>query len=903
MKIHIAIPKDLDELRAIVQEVVRQLSEESSEGEENLPVLELIEGMGGSSATALDPHIDVFLGLGWMKLDLEGPGSLPDLQASRERWRGNGRNAWLLYRCMRMPGKLDDIDGGALDNLRGLFRRLRSEGPKDLVYREFETTKQLADLLEQDLARLRSSAIERQDRPETKARSSDNELATALHPGEAYEMSFLSVGVGSLPADEDRRRDVSKLRAAFRGLVEQTSSSYGGTTLRWSEGDGLVAFWRKRRRDSAVMTALKVLHSMPVFNLDLENNPLPDPVRVRMAVHDAAIVFSLPPEAIEAEGIDTVVEMQRDHTEPGELTVTKSLMARLDPRLHSRFTSRGRVGQEPTFGCRLPSVELAPEQATLEEISSRFERQKKEAVRCLEALSSESDLGQVAAALDSAYSTLNRYSVGFGRLDSGWSSLFLEELESSTGALLEHEFELWSLLRKTGRDAGPQLAAAIKATSRRRARSVAILEKLLERMRPVGKKEAAGADLDERLMGRIQDLLRADALDSETILTDLLLHRRAGLIEFLSTRGADEQHGPLLDKLWTAADLLVLDDIISSRGPGRSSDLGILACLSGGPISDHRFALIERLLTQETVHDLTVACEAAGMKPSEEDLQIVGRCVVLGHADGPTRAVAAKILSESSMWQSLSLPDVPIGSLYAIGERIHRRENEDAKKIFFDCVRTPMLEAIAASRERQDIENLAALTLLMIEYPFLVEGGYFERFDSLVQALQARAQEAGVHLEYFEALTRTLEQARKEEGRPGRLPAGVRQLPLTLQRRLAAEPIYLLWFVTHPDPRIAGETIHHIGLSNVERVLRLREISGVVMQALMKRPELFTRSETLLTALGHPKCDQRFAAHHIPGLARSTRGRKALESLARNPSAHPAVRALARQAATGRRRG
>ncbi len=902
MKIHIGIPTDVDEFRVLVEEVVRRIAADSSDGEKHLPKLEIVEGMGGPSSAALDPHTDVFLGLGWLKLDPEGPGSLPDLQAARERWRGSGRKAWLLYRCIRVPGKLDEIDGGALDNLRGLFHRLRSEGQDDLLYREFETGDQLAELLEKDLSSLRKSIAKRKERPAEKAKTSESELATALHPGEAYEMSFLSVGVGKLPTDEDRRQDVSRLRRALRELVEQTASSYGGATLRWAEDEGLVAFWRKRRRDSAVMTALKVLHSMPVFNLDLENNPLPDPVRIRMAVHDTAIVFSLPLQSIEAEGIETTVEMQRDHTEPGELTVTKSLMARLDPRLRTRFTSRGMVGQEPTFGCHLPSVELAPEQATLEEISSRFERQKKEALHTLETLSSDSDLGQVAGALDSAYSTLNHYSAGFGRLDSSWSSSFLDELESSTGTLLEHEFELWSLLRKTGKDAGPQLAAAIKATSRRRARSVAILEKLLERMRPVGKKEVAGIHLDERLQGRIHELLRADALDSETILTDLLLHRRAGLIEFLSTRGKDERHGLLLDKLWTAADLLVLDDVISIRGHRRSSDLGILSCLAGGPISDHRFALIERLLTQETVHDLKVACEAAGMKPGEDDLQIVGRCLVLGHADGPTRSVAAKILSQSSMWQALSLPDVPIASLYAIGERIHRSENEDAKKIFFDCVRTPMLEAIEASREREEIEALAALTLLMIEDPFLVEGGYFERFDALVQALQARAQEMGVHLEYFEALRRTLEQARKEEGRPGRLPAGVRQLPLTLQRRLAADPIYLLWFVTHPDPRIAGETIHHIGLSNVERVLRLREISGVVMQALMKRPELFTRSETLLTALGHPKCEQRFAAHHIPGLARSARGKKTLESLARNPSAHPAVRALARQAAMGRRR-
>ena len=124
----------------------------------------------------------------------------------------------------------------------------------------------------------------------------------------------------------------------------------------------------------------------------------------------------------------------------------------------------------------------------------------------------------------------------------------------------------------------------------------------------------------------------------------------------------------------------------------------------------------------------------------------------------------------------------------------------------------------------------------------------------------------------------------------------MKQLPLTIQRRLAGESSYLYWFVTHPDPRIAGETLRHVGLRNVERVLRLREVNQAVFAALLKKPELFTRTQAQLAALHHPKCDQRFAGRYLNTLTRSRAGLRELGKIANDPSANPVVRAAAKRA-------
>ena len=51
---------------------------------------------------------------------------------------------------------------------------------------------------------------------------------------------------------------------------------YGGDVIEWQPSGGTLLFWRRRCRDHAIMSALKVLHNLPILNLDLEQNPLGD---------------------------------------------------------------------------------------------------------------------------------------------------------------------------------------------------------------------------------------------------------------------------------------------------------------------------------------------------------------------------------------------------------------------------------------------------------------------------------------------------------------------------------------------------------------------------------------------------------------------------------------------------
>ncbi|MEM8964704.1 MAG: hypothetical protein AAGD38_24680, partial [Acidobacteriota bacterium] len=517
----------------------------------------------------------------------------------------------------------------------------------------------------------------------------------------------------------------------------------------------------------------------------------------------------------------------------------------------------------------------------------------------------------LSTAIDELYGALGNMASRFSRIDRNWNAEFFSQLADAARAASEIEATLWRHLRQRHAEArvspaaSSRLEAVVKAASRRRSRPVVILDKLEQRCRSLasGRSEprVPAAEIDDTLLKKVETLIRADDLDNETALTDLLLNHRDGFLAYIVGRtDSDERHPRLIRKLWETADLVLLDDIYSIREHKRATDVKIFDALTDQAVQDRRFGVIRELLASTERPDeanLRRAFQRHRVEAGEEDLQIAWRCLVLGHHSSDIRSQAAMSLTPFSMWQAISHPSIPIPSIHAIGERLEKMGDEDAQKIFFDCIRARLEAAVEKAHDRDELEPIVNLVLLLLNLRFLVETGYFERFDDILGRLLEKTQAAGMEVAFFENLRRTLDQAHQEAGdEPAKPPQGVKRLPLTIQRRLAGEMQYLFWFLTHPDPRVAGETTRNIGLGNIERVLRLKETNGTVFLQLLRKPELFTRSQAVFMALNHPKCDQQFASRYITSMSKSRGGRQALEKVARNSSANPAIRGMAKRA-------
>lgn len=957
MRIFVASPKDVANYREAVLRVAERSNRENDAKLGTPGYLEVVDwtahlaDLQSLPEEAILEHVeigehDLFIGMAWLAFDpdTDSPhGSTErNFSLALSHWRQKRPASGLFCRCMRLPDRLTDINGKAFDRVSQFFSRFALDGDNPAQYYEFDTATDLEEYLVEHLnGRLRkvvglgtdtlpaveSSAAAAQAAADTPAAATADvddgasEFERKMQEGKAYEVSFLSLEIARedavVEAERDNPQAVQILFRAFRELARSTANKYGGEIFRWQDGGGLLIFWSSRSFDHAIMTGLKVLHNLPVFNLDPDQNPLGVNIKTRSAAHDAVIVFQRPARSIESNDIDFVVELQRQHTDAAELSITRRLLERVDKRLRPHFKFKDRFENEPVYSCRLPSNQKGPDPKSLDDFIKRISQQDDAARKVLGTPPADLDIAALeglSTATDEIYSILNKFCTSYSNLDTSWDKGVFRHLANAASALMGKEAELWKTLRKTyisgtfSASKASKLEAIVKTAARRRARPVVILDKLAQRCHSLaGDRVEAPVDTaaGDELTKRLDAFIKADTLDVETALTELLLHHKEQMLDAL-VRGdaADPRLAKLFDKLWKTADLVLLDDLYSIRGRQRADEPKAFEVLIKPDAKDGRFRVIRTLLAkaeEPSEEEIRELLQGIGYTPSDEDIQTALRCLVLGHHKAGIRRRAAFRLSTDSMWQVISHPNMPLISLQAIGERVKRTEGEDIQKIFFDCVRARVESAIESANSHQELAAIANLLVLLIDLPFLVEGGYFERFDDLLRRLLEQSQKQNYEVEYFERLRKTLEEAYKNnpEKGPSKPPAGIQKLPLTIQRRLASESRYVYWFVTHPDPRIATETLRHVGLMNIERVLRLREVNSAVMNNLLRKPELFTRNQAMVAALNHPKCSQEFATKHLMTLSRSRQGMAALQKVASNPSANPAVRAAAKRSLAG----
>ncbi len=341
---------------------------------------------------------------------------------------------------MRLPRSLADIDSRRVRPHRPFFKRFDSPEKNRFVYQEFAGAADFEQALEQQLgtgagpAARRTGGSARPAAGRQMARGA-TQFETKMEPGKAYEVSFLQLEICDFAGLQQRHAkhpgQLEQLAAAFQELVVSTSKVYGGELFSWAPAGGLVMFWAKRSYDHAIMSGLKVLHSLPVFNLDAAQNPLGEAVDIRASAHDAVIVFQLPIEQIASADIHFVHELLAKGTEAGELTIARRLLERIDDRLKPHFKFKNRYDREPIYTCKLPTAQREGQRPAVAEFVERVRRQSSLVLGLLQGPASTLDLGaveSVSTAVDEAYSVINRFCLAFSNLDPAWPKEALVEL-------------------------------------------------------------------------------------------------------------------------------------------------------------------------------------------------------------------------------------------------------------------------------------------------------------------------------------------------------------------------------------------------------------------------------------------------------------------------------------------
>jgi len=164
----------------------------------------------------------------------------------------------------------------------------------------------------------------------------------SLRDGRTYPMSIVSVDIvgNSRLVRENGAKTIEKLYFEFRRFLERKLDDYEGRLWNWAGDGGLLAFTFEGHVERAVMCAVDIQTSIPLFNV-APTNPLNGPVSLRLAIDSGEITFYNDTGRIVSDVINYATHLEKAGTEPGRVSLSVRTAEICDARLLSVFTSSG----------------------------------------------------------------------------------------------------------------------------------------------------------------------------------------------------------------------------------------------------------------------------------------------------------------------------------------------------------------------------------------------------------------------------------------------------------------------------------------------------------------------------------------------------------------------------------
>lgn len=165
-----------------------------------------------------------------------------------------------------------------------------------------------------------------------------------LVEGEEKQMSVLRLDIvgNSLLVRRNAKKDVDKAYADLRKIAQSAIVSRAGRVWSW-EGDGvLAAFLFGQREIAAILAGMEILNELFFYNRT--DNPLGEPIRVRIAAHTGPIRYSANSvELLKNETLREVIAIESDSTPANALSASLNIFLPIDRAIQECFGPELRV--------------------------------------------------------------------------------------------------------------------------------------------------------------------------------------------------------------------------------------------------------------------------------------------------------------------------------------------------------------------------------------------------------------------------------------------------------------------------------------------------------------------------------------------------------------------------------
>jgi class 3 adenylate cyclase len=918
LKIFVASPGDVIPEREQLKSVVERLNQPGSIADNMGLVLEVLDWkthiaskVMGNKETELEnlpvDDWDLFIGILWHRFGLPAgvdkglenefeSVSEEDFRIAYNAWKENRRPQVAFYRCKR-PVTPMEFNLDQLGRVESFVEQLNYDPQKTGIFKVFKDTNEFERIVSYDLLNYlqkfereilspqRQEAVVLESLKIAKPLPEDR-IKKELKDGNIYDLAFLRIDVvdSSTIAQKHPQDKVKALMSNFHKFVFEIINRYDGDQFSWEGDGGIFAFWQEKACDNVVLSGIKILNDIKVFNLDKKANPVGVPIKLRIAAHWGPVEFKIPLNEIVSNCINFLSHLEKYGTLPETFSVTDILYNKLSTVL------KNELNYEKIFkNNSIYSYRTSPKEAKLSEHDIKDLLKKvKEKVEFLigntrKTLSQDIDnidYELMRKNVEEIYKNIEFFYKCFVNYDEWWSSKYFQKLVNYIKAFLDQDrlisdgIEQIYIEHTAYRSENPNLSNILRYMGILRTNSIPNLKKLLRQFELFSEEERDISIISrDNLFQKIDNLIEADDFNEEMAFVELFLFERERLIEYISVNNKSSRYKRLITRLWKLTDFVLIKDSNIRKNEVDEYYRMVFHILEKKSTMSNYFNVIPRLLKVDQNPDKKLVEDQFrknGITPEESDIIIVLKCLLIFHKASNIRKYIIKNFDIHKLWEIIAFSETPLRVLQEIAEELSRIKDNDIMKIFFDLTLQKLIREVNNTNHHLPLHRIRLMIIIFYQFDFFVESEYFRRLEDLRLCFISRAKHySEIKIEGLEHYGKELKREIEKQGEvKTTIPKCLTKLPHPIQRRLARDGNYIGEFIKSPISLIALETRRHINLNNIDLVLKSRMINGLLFSELLKYKDLFRKSSTIYLALSHPKCNSSFANNYIYSMSK-----------------------------------
>lgn len=158
-----------------------------------------------------------------------------------------------------------------------------------------------------------------------------------LREGATYDLSFLAVDIvgNTQMVRKYSKPRVLKAYADVRQLFSAVVDKREGRVWNWEGDGGVAAFYLGNKNAEAALAGMELLLELFVYNLF--SPPLPEPLRVRAAVHAGPCQFFGRYDNVRSDTLRRLEAIESQHTAPDTLVISSRVYSDLGNKLEQFF--------------------------------------------------------------------------------------------------------------------------------------------------------------------------------------------------------------------------------------------------------------------------------------------------------------------------------------------------------------------------------------------------------------------------------------------------------------------------------------------------------------------------------------------------------------------------------------